>query len=182
MENDAKKETNSMKNKLINGAYHATHYRTYHSYRKSMCFAKIFLYLGTFFAAVSLVPITVIRGMAFNITAFFLVTYLLYTYFVVSKNAIAKQDSKTVVNQYSVANGKDTVRGWSLYDGAYVDDKESLEVVLTKERTFLGDAIRLIRGDEATLPLSDDYLDVLHFFQSKKNKIYLSLMQQFLKI
>lgn len=41
--------------------------------------------------------------MAFNIAAFFLVTYLLYTYFVVSKNATAKQDSKTVVNQYSAA-------------------------------------------------------------------------------
>lgn len=172
MENDAKTETNSMKNKLVNGAYHATHYRTYHSYRRSIVIAKVFLYLGFIFTVLGLIPINVNQLAPLNIAIFFYTTYLLYTYWSVSKNTTAKRDSRTVVSQFANASGvKGNVKGWSLYDGAYSDnDKESLEIVLTYERTFLGDALRLIRGEEPTLPLNDTDIEVLKFYLKKQQE------------
>lgn len=178
MDNIPSKQKKKIGGRLVSGAYKATHYQSYHSFRRSVGLSKILLYLAFFCGLVAFIPITMIQGLALNIFALCLVSYVLFDYWVTSKQSKMKQDSRTALNEISaVAGVKGIIKSWHLYDGVFTEgSNDSLEIAFTKERSFLGNVILLIRKTKPAFPLDSDSMKVLRFFllKQQENNLFIS--------
>lgn len=181
MDNLSENQNKRMRGKLISGAYKATHYQSYHSYRRSIGFSKVLLYLSAIFGIIAFVfsfsSLTFISGVALNLFAFNAVSYFLFDYWISSKHTQMKKDSQTALNEIGAAAGvHGKIDSWFLYDGIYVDERnDSLEIAFTKERTFLGNIIRLVKK-QSTLPLNEDAIKALRFYllKQQENEVYIT--------
>lgn len=175
----------TVRRSIMNGAFRATHYGSYHSYRRSAKIAKGFLYVALIFALISLISIPIFRGMALSITFFCVITYLIWDYWITSKSYQMKKDSAQVVKEVSAyAKTKARINGWNIYDGIYQDrNEDSLEISFVRERTFINNVWQLIKGREKTWPLNKDNLEGLKYFVEKQQEaeqfvVYTTLTEQ----
>lgn len=162
-------ENQTKKRRLAEGLFKATHYRSYHSYRRSLKVGKSFLVIGIIFALTSLIPILLLQTLALNIAVICLTVYLLTDYWVASKSQMMKKESEQVITSiFEYANLNEKINGWNLFTGIYGSD--SLELTFTNEKSFLGDALRLIRGEESTLPLNENNIEAIKYFLERQNE------------
>ena len=162
----------TIRRSLANGTFRATHYGSYHSYRRANRIAKGFLYAAAIFALISLLPFIIFRGMALSITFFCVMTYLIFDYWVSSKSQQMKKDSASVIKEVSAyTKTKSKIKAWHIYDGIYSGrDEDSLEISFVYERTFINNIWKLIKGQKKTWPLDSDNIKELKYFVSKQQE------------
>lgn len=182
---DDLEQKKTIRRSLANGAFRATHYRSYHSYLRANRIAKGFLYVAAVFALISLLPFPIFRGMALSITFFCAMTYLIFDYWIVSKSNQMKKDSASVIKEVSAyTKTKPEIKGWHIYDGIYSGhDEDSLEVSFVYERTFINNAWKLISGYKKSWPLDSDNIKELKYFVEKQQEaeqfvVYATLTEQ----
>lgn len=149
---------------VINSLSRATHYSSYHSYRRSLRWANFYLIFTFLVGFVSLLPIP--PKTANTISSIFLILLLIYFfiyYWIISKSRRLKRDAALV--KLEVAYNGIISDGWNIYDGIYDEGGVlSLELAFTRERTFLVNLWFTLRKKKQTIPLNEDDLFNLKYY------------------
>lgn len=155
--------------KTLKGTYKAGQYKTYHAYRRAEKRANWIA--GIAVLSLFVLPLVLFQVFAIDVAIILMTIYMLYIVNISYRSGQIKADSKAALNQIAANYRKKVkIKGWNIYDGVYDEDGESIEISFFKERSFINNVYRLIRGNSYTVPLEQDDFDVLKFFVEQQQK------------
>lgn len=155
--------------KTLKRTYKAGQYKSYHAYKRAEKRANCIAGIGviSFF----LLPLVLLQVFAIDVAIILMTIYMLYSVNISYRAGQIKADSKTALNQIAANYRKKVkIKGWSIYDGIYDEEGESVEISLVNEQPFINNVYRLIRGNSYTVPLEQDDFEVLKFFVEQQQK------------
>lgn len=158
---------------MAEGVYKATHYSTYHSYRKSLKFVNRYLAVGIVAFVIGLTPLKFAwLEVIESIGLFIIMTFFLAYYWVISKSRVLKKDAKKSMNM--ISRGSYVSHFWYMYDGIYATQGvESIELVFYKDRNFAAALWKLMTKAKPTIPPKPEDIEALKEYLIKLSKVNL---------
>lgn len=166
-------------NSVLNVISSATHYGSYHAYRRSLRIITYYVMLAFVIGVIGIFPFSFNRhGFLTSLSGLMLIIYFFAYYWVIAKSRTMKKDSHDAMMMAAV-NGFIS-DSWRIYDGIFdipgnpnqnQPVQESLEVAFTRDNSYLKNIIWIIRGHKPSLPPKRDDIENLKAYLAGLQKI-----------
>lgn len=165
MKKEIEKQGSTRANKILLRYYKATHYATYHAYRKGLTRATRLIELAILIlmisTIISIIPAT--RGLAdylLSLSGLIGVIYFLVYYRINAKGRYLRKDSKKAMRM--IATDGYVPKSWNIYDGVYSSEGlESIEIAFVQDHSYLKDIWRILKDNRPILPPTKRDLEAL---------------------
>lgn len=156
-----KERTTDSRQRTQQFLYGLFNYNSYHSYKKNLERLEVsFLLLFIIGTIACFIP-SKLGNTIITLVFICLILYsFLYTW-IMMKSRRVRLESQEIMKKLQL-EGNAIVKSWILYDGAYTDDDfVSIEIVFSGDKGIIGNLIHLIKGDQTTLPPTQEDMENL---------------------